>query len=99
MEAQIQKSAIDVSVIIVNYNSTELLENCLNSINEFTNEIKYEIIVVDNNSVTGDVETLLKKYDRITLIKNNINKGFGAANNQGVKIAEGKFILLLNNDT
>ena len=99
MEEQIHKLEIDVSIIIVNYNSTALLKNCIDSIEKFTNSINYEIIVVDNNSMPGDVDELLKFHDRITLIKNDVNKGFGAANNQGVKIAKGKYVLLLNNDT
>ena len=76
-----------------------LLKNCLDSIEKFTSGVNYEIIVVDNNSMTGDIYELLKFHDIITLIKNNVNKGFGAATNQGVKIARGKYILLLNNDT
>jgi GT2 family glycosyltransferase len=99
MEKQVQELVIDVSVIIVNYKSTGLLKNCLNSVNEFTKEINYEIIVVDNNSMEGDIDKQLKNYDRIKLINNDVNKGFGAANNQGVKIAKGKYVLLLNNDT
>lgn len=99
MEEQIQKLEIDVSIIIVNYNSTELLKICINSIEKFTNSINYEIIVVDNSSMLGHVDELLKFHDRITLIKNDINRGFGAANNQGVEVANGKYILLLNNDT
>lgn len=99
MEEQVQKLIIDVSVIIVNYNSTGLLKNCLASVKEFTTDINYEIIVVDNNSMEGDIDVLLKDYDRVTLIKNDFNRGFGTANNQGVKIAEGKYVLFLNNDT
>jgi len=99
MEEQIHKLEIDVSIIIVNYNSTALLKNCIDSIEKFTNSINYEIIVVDNNSMPGDVDELLKLHDRITLIKNDVNRGFGAANNQGVEVAIGKYVLLLNNDT
>lgn len=99
MEKQVQELAIDVSVIIVNYNSTGLLKNCLNSVNTFTKEINYEIIVVDNNSIEGDIDVQFKDFDRVMLIKNDVNKGFGAANNQGAKIAKGKYVLLLNNDT
>ena len=58
MEEQIQKLEIDVSIIIVNFNSTELLKNCLESIEKFTSGISYEIIVVDNNSMTGDIDKL-----------------------------------------
>lgn len=99
MEKQVQKLTIDVSVITVNYNSIDLLKNCIDSLQKFTKDINYEIIVVDNNSMAGDIDKLLKDYDRITLVKNDVNKGFGSANNQGVKIAKGKYVLLLNNDT
>jgi GT2 family glycosyltransferase len=99
MEKQIQKLEIDVSIIIVNYNSTEFLKNCLKSIEKFTSGISYEIIVIDNNSMTGDIDEILDNHNKIRLIKNNVNKGFGAANNQGVKVAKGKYALLLNNDT
>jgi GT2 family glycosyltransferase len=99
MEKQVQELEIDVSVIIVNYNSTVLLKNCLNSIYEFTKEINYEIIVVDNYSMGGDIEEQLKNYERIKLIKNDVNRGFGTANNQGAENAKGKYLLFLNNDT
>ncbi|MCU0415487.1 MAG: glycosyltransferase family 2 protein [Ignavibacteriaceae bacterium] len=69
MEEQIQKLEIDVSIIIVNYNSTEFLKDCLDSIEKFTTGINFEIIVIDNNSMTGDFDELLKYHDKITLIK------------------------------
>jgi GT2 family glycosyltransferase len=99
MEEQIQILEIDVSIITVNYNSTELLKNCLESIEKFTQGINFEIVVVDNNSMTGDIDGLNQDFNRITSIKNKVNKGFGAANNQGVEVAKGKYVLLLNNDT
>lgn len=99
MEEQIQILEIDVSIIIINFNSTELLKNCLDSIEKFTSGISYEIIVIDNNSMTGDVDRLQQDFNRLTLIKNKVNKGFGTANNQGVEVAKGKYVLLLNNDT
>ena len=99
MEKQVHKLEIDISIIIVNYNSTELLKNCLDSIEKFTSGINFEIIMIDNNSMTGDFDELLKYHDKITLIKNDVNRGFGAANNQGFEAAIGKYVLLLNNDT
>ena len=99
MEKQIQILEIDVSIITVNYNSTELLKNCLESIEKFTQGISFEIIVVDNNSMTRDIEGLQQDCNGLTLIKNKVNEGFGTANNQGVKVAKGKYVLLLNNDT
>ncbi len=92
-------NSVDVSVIIVNYNSNDLLENCLSSLTKFTNEVSYEIIVVDNASKPNKVGEVVSKYPEVVLIKNSINRGFSAANNQGIKIAKGKYILILNNDT
>ncbi len=91
-------SKVDVSVIIVNYNSFQLLNETLSSLVEHTKGLTYEVIVVDNNS-EGNVEGVTRHYPDIKLIKNNINKGFAAANNQAVNIAIGDYLLFLNNDT
>mgnify|MGYP000934488483 CR=1 FL=1 len=90
---------IDVSVVIVNYNQFSLLDNCLNSIVKHTQEINYEIIVVDNNSSEGDVSKITSKYQKVKLIQNKTNNRFSLANNQGIELALGKYVLLLNNDT
>jgi hypothetical protein len=90
---------IDVSVIIVNYNSFILLDECLKSLFDFNRNLSLEVIVVDNNSNEGNIESVLKNYPSVILIKNKNNLGFAAANNQGIKIANGKYILFLNNDT
>jgi len=90
---------MDVSIIIVNFNSFDILRKCIHSIITHTNEkLKYEIIVVDNNS-EGEIEEFVKDFDSIRLVKLNYNSGFAFANNIGVKIAKGDYILLLNNDT
>ena len=89
----------DISIIIINYNSFGLLKNCLKSISiHFQNE-NSEVIVIDNASTEGDVKDVTKQFENIKLIKNKKNVGFAAANNQGIKLASGKYILLLNNDT
>jgi len=94
---------VDLSVVIVSYNTKKITEDCLNSINRsLTNSrIKYEIIVVDNDSRDGSVD-MLKNYKLPTtnyqLILNNNNLGFGQGNNLGVERANGKYILLLNTD-
>lgn len=91
---------MDVSVIIVNYNTLELTKNTINSVIEKTQGIKYEIILVDNASTDGSVEYFEEKYkNKITFLKNKENLGFGRANNKGIKIAKGKYIFLLNSDT
>lgn len=91
---------VDVSIIIVNYNTFELTKNTINSAIEKTKDLNYEIILVDNASTDGSVEFFEKEYkDKIIFIKNNENLGFGRANNEGIKIAKGKYIFLLNSDT
>lgn len=71
---------MDVSIIIVNYNTRDLLKNCINSIYEHTKEIDFEVIVSDNGSVDGSIEMLKKEIPQVVLIENNANLGFGAAN-------------------
>jgi GT2 family glycosyltransferase len=90
---------IPVSIIIVNYNSFGLLQKCIESIKFYCQEIDYEVIVVDNNSTEGSVENITNKFNDIILIKNEANEGFSKANNQAAKVARGKYLLLLNNDT
>ena len=87
-----------VSVIIVNYNGKTLLEKCLESLVKVNYE-NFEIILVDNNSTDGSIELVTKNYPSIILLKLNSNKGFAEPNNIGAKIANGKYLLFLNNDT
>ncbi len=92
---------MDLSIIITSFNTKKILKDCLDSITKFTKGIDYEIIVVDNASKDGSLELvkkLTKKYP-LRLIENKDNIGFGPANNQGVKVAKGKYILFLNSDT
>ncbi|AJA47781.1 Low-salt glycan biosynthesis hexosyltransferase Agl10 [Clostridium pasteurianum DSM 525 = ATCC 6013] len=92
----------DLTIIIVNWNARELLKNCLDSIYKNVKNITFEIIVVDNNSTDESCKMLKDKYmDRkgFKLIENRDNKGFAGANNQGIGIAKGEAILLLNPDT
>ncbi len=90
---------IVISVIIVNYNVREFLEQCLNSVQRALNNIPSEIIVIDNASVDGSVPVIRQRFPDVILIENKENKGFSAANNQGLEIARGQFIVLLNPDT
>ena len=90
---------IIVSIIIVNYNSFTILQNCIESIFKFTLHVNFEIIVIDNNSNEGNIEDVINKYDDIVLIKNSKNIGFAAANNIAANHAKGKYLFLLNNDT
>lgn len=88
-----------ISVIIVNYNVKHFLEQCLISVYRGLTGIESEIIVVDNNSNDGSTAMINQKFPGVILIKNTSNRGFGAANNQGLKIAKGENILFLNPDT
>ena len=90
---------IDLSIIIVNYNVKEFLLNLLDSIRIASINISVETIVVDNASDDGSVEILRNRFPGVKLIANKINVGFGAANNQAMKIAGGKYFMLINPDT
>lgn len=90
---------IDLSVVIVNYNVSYFLEQCLHSVLRASENINCEILVVDNNSVDGSVEMVRAKFPGVKLIANTDNRGFSRANNQAIRIAKGRYVLLLNPDT
>ncbi len=90
---------MDLSIVIVNWNTRELLKKCLTSIYQNTANLELEVIVIDNNSVDGSREMIEKEFPQVKLIVNKKNKGYVFANNQGMGRAEGDFILLLNSDT
>jgi GT2 family glycosyltransferase len=89
----------DVSIIIVNWNTRDILRNCLASVYEQTRDIICEVIVIDNASSDGSTEMVKREFPQTILIANTENRGFAAANNQGMRIAQGRYILLLNSDT
>lgn len=89
---------VDVSIIIVNYNGFDLLKNCLNTLYKYADGFNFEVILIDNNSIEGDIEEVVKGFDKVKLIKNKINLGFSRANNIGLNLAQGKYVLFLNND-
>ncbi len=89
---------MDCSVIIVSYNTRELLKYCIESIYSIT-ERNNEIIVVDNNSEDNTVDMLENNFPKVKIIENDSNYGFGRANNQGMKVSKSEYILLLNSDT
>ena len=90
---------LELSVIIVNYNVKHFLEQCLHSVFGALKNIKSEVFVVDNNSVDGSVALVKQKFPQVKLIINDTNTGFSVANNQAIKQASGKYVLLLNPDT
>ena len=88
-----------VSIIIVNYNVKEFLPNLIQSISKAVKNVSSEIIIVDNASQDGSAEFICNKFPFITLIENRENLGFSKANNIGLKVATGEYLLLLNPDT
>lgn len=92
-------SELELSIIIVSWNTKGLLKDCLDSVRRYTGQIQYEVIVVDNASSDGSVEMLKSDYPLVKLIINERNEGFSKANNKGVHEAVGEFVLLLNSDT
>jgi len=90
---------VDVSIIIVAWNVRQLLYDCLKSVYEQTKGIDFEVIYVDNASEDGSVEMVRKEFPAIRIIQNDRNEGFIKANNRGIKVAMGRYVLLLNSDT
>lgn len=90
---------MDVSIIIVNWNTRDILKQCLKSVYLETCDISFETIVIDNASSDGSCGMVKKEFPKAILIENSENKGFAAANNQGMAVAKGRYILLLNSDT
>lgn len=91
---------IDLSVIILNYNTKDFLRDCLQSIKKAkTDGLGFEIIVVDNASTDSSVAMVKKEFPEVKLIVNKQNLGFAAGNNIGFKKAKGRYLLLLNPDT
>jgi GT2 family glycosyltransferase len=89
---------VDVSVIIVNWNTCDLLRQCLRSVFD-QGSSNHEVIVVDNGSSDDSVNMVRQEFSRVKLLANQKNRGFAAANNQGIGLAKGRYILLLNSDT
>jgi GT2 family glycosyltransferase len=90
---------IDLSVVIVNWNTAHVVGDCLASVFANLGRLKVEVIVIDNASGDGSAEMIAERFPRARLIANEANGGFAAANNQGMRIARGRYVLLLNPDT
>ena len=94
-----QTNKKDISIVIVNYKSWEHLKNCLNSLNFLSNSFDFEIIVVDNNSNDGKLETFQKEFSEVNFVLNTGNNGFANGCNIGSQHTNGEFLLFLNPDT
>jgi GT2 family glycosyltransferase len=89
---------LDISIVIVNWNTCDLLRQCLQSVCRTVREIAFEVIVVDNGSTDGSVSMLEAEFPGVRTIANRENRGFAAANNQALRIMSGRYALLLNSD-
>lgn len=88
-----------LSIIIVNYNVTQLLRNCLLSIQKYVEKVEYEVIVIDNASTDSSWGDLIPEFPSVQFISSKSNGGFSKANNQAIQEAKGEYLLLLNPDT
>jgi len=89
----------NLTIIIVSYNTKDLLKKCLQSIYKHLKRLKFEVIVIDNHSQDSSAQMVAKEFPKVKLIKNRENLYFCSANNQGLKLAKGKFVFFLNPDT
>lgn len=90
---------IDVSIIIVSWNTRQILRDCLESVYQQTSGIEFEVFVVDNASEDGSGKMVKQLFPQVKLIQNHENSGFARANNQAIELASGRYVLLLNSDT
>ncbi len=90
---------MNISIIVVSYNTCALLRDCLISVHEKTHGVAYEILVVDNASSDDSCEMVEKEFPKVHLIQNRANLGFSKANNKAIKESRGDYVLLLNSDT
>lgn len=93
-------AAIDLSIVIVNYNTKDLTRTCLTTLrNAERGTFRMEVIVCDNGSEDGSVEMIRQEFPEVILIENKKNLGFAAGNNPGIRKSRGRYVLLLNTDT
>jgi GT2 family glycosyltransferase len=90
---------VDVSVVIVSWNTRNILRDCLQSVWAQTQDVECEVIVIDNASGDGSADMVRREFAQAVLVANPDNKGFAAANNLGIDRAKGRYVLLLNPDT
>ncbi len=86
-------------MIIVNYKTPELIVACIETIKQYTTKVSHEIIIVNNASKANDAQYVCARFPEAIWLEMGYNAGFGRANNAGMKIAKGKYFLLLNSDT
>ncbi len=90
---------MELTIGILSFNTKDLLRKCLSSIYKYTDGIRYEVIVVDNASHDGSAQMIEKEFPKVKLCMNKKNKYFAEGYNQIIKIAKGKYFIMLNSDT
>ena len=88
----------NLSIIIPHLHGFNILDECITSIIQYTNDVNYEIIVINNNSIDGSIEKIKKKFSDIIIIDSDINRGYAGGCNLGAKNALGEYLLFINND-
>lgn len=96
---ELREAPPDLSVIVVNWNTRDILRNCLASVDAHLSAVSHETIVVDNASSDGSTEMVVERFPHVQLIRSVENVGFARANNQAMRVARGRWLLLLNSDT
>lgn len=99
MARRMNTPVTDLFIIVVNWNTAETLVECLRSVKQSTRSLAYNVCVVDNGSTDGSAEAVSKYFPEVFLILNKTNFGFAKANNQGLSIANSRYVMLLNSDT
>lgn len=89
---------LDVSVVVVSFNTRDLVRECLRTLFDETAGLRCEVIVIDNDSSDGSADMIEAEYPNVRLIRSATNLGFAAANNRGFAIAQGRYVVLLNSD-
>jgi GT2 family glycosyltransferase len=95
----VNEKALDITIVVVSYNTLQLLRNTLRTVYQSRGNFQYEVIIVDNASQDGSPDMVEREFPQAKLIRNQENVGFSAANNQAIRMARGKYVLLLNSDT
>lgn len=90
---------MDISIVIVNWNTKALLLDCLVSVYAMVRDLRFEVFVVDNASTDDSVEAVREQYPQVKIIQNEQNLGFAAGNNKALRVMQGKYALLLSTDT